>query len=258
MGSEGCSSPSALTQSSSSPSAKRSRDPEDELYMDNIHSHKRYLSEIMASSLNGLTVGDTLPADTLMESPARQDHFPFLRDESISVPYSPMSEDSEETRYCETNGNTGLPQTESVPSCPVSPYRCQRMSSVLSSMAPSASNSSHGCSLPTIVSSQPRQRGSDSETRFPSSPSDMCHSADLRKAALLRSVQMRTHESFGPEERPCSYMKSFVEERDYPVEECGSPLLCLSEQPEGDKEKQCRELNMDLKYDQEPSTDKRI
>ncbi|KAG5251883.1 protein TPRXL [Salix suchowensis] len=35
-----------------------------------INSHKRYLSEIMASSLNGLTVGDPLQ-ENLMESPAR-------------------------------------------------------------------------------------------------------------------------------------------------------------------------------------------
>lgn len=129
---------STSTTSTTSPSAKRSRDPEDEVYVDNLHSHKRYLSEvrpcfsifnlpfffcsvlwdfcnfvvngtyfirvclyiyiyifekkkfyedlyavyltddqedliivqIMASSLNGLTVGDPLP-ENLMESPAR-------------------------------------------------------------------------------------------------------------------------------------------------------------------------------------------
>lgn len=35
--------------SSSSPSGKRSRDPEDEVYLDNLHSHKRYLSEVALS-----------------------------------------------------------------------------------------------------------------------------------------------------------------------------------------------------------------
>lgn len=35
--------------SSSSPSGKRSRDPEDEVYLDNLHSHKRYLSEVTLS-----------------------------------------------------------------------------------------------------------------------------------------------------------------------------------------------------------------
>ncbi|KAI9104296.1 hypothetical protein K1719_022868 [Acacia pycnantha] len=64
MGSE-----SNLAGSSSTPSpvSKRARDPEEEVYLDNFHSQKRYLSEIMASSLNGLTVGDSLP-DNLLES----------------------------------------------------------------------------------------------------------------------------------------------------------------------------------------------
>lgn len=37
-------SPSSSTVAS--PSGKRSRDPEDEVYVDNLHSHKRYLSEV--------------------------------------------------------------------------------------------------------------------------------------------------------------------------------------------------------------------
>jgi len=32
--------------STSSPSAKRTRDPEEEVYLDNLRSHKRYLSEV--------------------------------------------------------------------------------------------------------------------------------------------------------------------------------------------------------------------
>jgi len=32
--------------SSSSPSSKRTRDPEEEVYVDNLRSHKRYLSEV--------------------------------------------------------------------------------------------------------------------------------------------------------------------------------------------------------------------
>ncbi|KAL0903172.1 hypothetical protein M5K25_027529 [Dendrobium thyrsiflorum] len=60
-----------------SPGGKRGRDREEEVYLDNLHSHKRYLSEIMASSLNGLTVGDSL-AENLMESP--------MRSESICYP----------------------------------------------------------------------------------------------------------------------------------------------------------------------------
>lgn len=41
MGSEGNSSTTAA-----SPNGKRSRDPEDEVYVDNLRSHKRYLSEV--------------------------------------------------------------------------------------------------------------------------------------------------------------------------------------------------------------------
>lgn len=59
MGSETASSPSstpaiaAVAASSSSATSsptgtgKRNRDPEDEVYVDNLHSHKRYLSEVV-------------------------------------------------------------------------------------------------------------------------------------------------------------------------------------------------------------------
>lgn len=42
----------ATASPSSSPaaSAKRGRDPEDDVYVDNLHSHKRYLSEVWISS----------------------------------------------------------------------------------------------------------------------------------------------------------------------------------------------------------------
>ncbi|XP_061967482.1 uncharacterized protein LOC133691145 isoform X2 [Populus nigra] len=240
---------STSTSTPSTPNGKRSRDPEDEVYLDNLHSHKRYLSEIMASSLNGLTVGDPLQ-DNLMESPARDE---------MSLQYSPMSEDFDDSRFCETPINACSPQSESLPGSPVSPYRYQRPLCGFSSAPYSSSFSSHGCS---VTSSQHRQRGSDSEGRFPSSPSDICHSADLRRAALLRSVQMRTQPTgsssfelpFGSgqepgsnmeaEERPCSYMKSLVEEREYPLEECSS--MSISE-PEFNEEKACRVLNMNIK-----------
>ncbi|KAL3604454.1 hypothetical protein D5086_005313 [Populus alba] len=259
MGSDSNAVPSASTSTStpSTPTGKRSRDPEDEVYLDNLHSHKRYLSEIMASSLNGLTVGDPLQ-DNLMESPARSDTMFFARDE-MSLQYSPMSEDFDDSRFCETPINACSPQSESLPGSPVSPYRYQRPLCGFSSAPYGSSFSSHGCS---VTSSQPRQRGSDSEGRFPSSPSDICHSADLRRAALLRSVQMRTQPTgsssfelpFGSgqepgsnmeaEERPCSYMKSSVEEREYPLEECSS--MSISE-PEFNEEKACRVLNMNIK-----------
>ncbi|ESR57696.1 hypothetical protein KPL70_009729 [Citrus sinensis] len=225
MGTESNSISSTVSVSTptTSPSAKRSRDPEDEVYVDNLHSHKRYLSEIMASSLNGLTVGDPLP-ENLMESPARDE---------MSMQYSPMSEDSDDSRFGEPPGNSCSSQSDSLPTSPVSPH--------------------------SVTSSQPRQRGSDSEGRFPSSPSDICHSGDLRRAALLRSVQMRAQPpslssfelSFGSaqepvsnievEERTCSYMKSLSDEREYQIEECSS--LRMSE-PGYSEDKSCRVLSM--------------
>ncbi|KAI4349718.1 hypothetical protein L6164_010278 [Bauhinia variegata] len=54
----GSESNSGGASSASSPKWKSARDPEEYVYLDNLHSHKRYLSEIMASSLNGLTVGE--------------------------------------------------------------------------------------------------------------------------------------------------------------------------------------------------------
>lgn len=197
-----------------SPSGKRSRDPEDEVYLDNLRSHKRYLSEIMASSLNGLTVGEPL-SEHLMES-SQRDEFPLQ--------YSPMSEDSDDSRYYETLSNACSSKPESLPTSPVSPYRCQRPYSGFASGPPTTSYPS--------MTSQYRQQGSDTEARFPSSPSDICHSGDLRRAALLRSVQMRGQplgsspfespcgpgqepaHSMETEERPCSYMKTLVNERE--------------------------------------------
>ncbi|CAL0320862.1 unnamed protein product [Lupinus luteus] len=250
--------------SSSSPNSKRIRDPEDEVYVDNLRSHKRYLSEIMASSLNGLTVGDSL-ADNLMDSPARSESMFSLRDD-MSIQYSPLSEDSDDSRFCDTTVHSCSSQPESLTSSPASsPHRYQRPHNAsLSSAPPTSSNAFHGSALSTLTCSQPRQRGSDSEGRFPSSPSDICHSANLRRAALLRSVQMRTHPSgsasmelpFGSGQEPvpnidteeqscCPYMKSLVDEREYQIEEC-SPMSI--HEPEFDRDsKPCRVLNINVK-----------
>ena len=189
------------------------------------------------------------------------------RDE-ISWQYSPMSEDSDDSRFCDAQINTSSSQVQpdSAPSSPVSPYRYQKPLSGLYSAPSTSSHPPYGCALATITCSQPRQRSSDSEGRFPSSPSDICHSADLRRAALLRSVQMRA-QPLGPssfelpfspgqepvhnmdaEERPCSYMKSLVDEREEYQIECSS--MGLSD-PECSRDKSCRALNMDVKEDNE-------
>ncbi|XP_062144415.1 uncharacterized protein LOC133851836 [Alnus glutinosa] len=261
MGSESNSGTSS--SSTSSPCGKRARDPEDEVYVDNLHSHKRYLSEIMASSLNGLTVGDPLP-ENLMESPARSESMFYLRDE-MSLQYSPMSEDFDDARFCENPISTCSSQPDSVPTSPVSPYRYQRPLIGFSPGPSMSSYPSHGCAVATVTCSQTRQRGSDSEGRFPSSPSDICHSADLRRAALLRSV-MRTQPpwpssyelAFGSgqdpvpnieaEDRQCSdtNMKSLDDEREYQIEECSSMAMPLSD---FNRETTCRALNVNVKDD---------
>ncbi|XP_019163598.1 PREDICTED: putative protein TPRXL [Ipomoea nil] len=260
------SSSSAAASTSSTPSAKRSRDPEDEVYIDNLHSHKRYLSEIMASSLNGLSVGDNL-TDSLVDSP-RSESMCYIRDD-ISLQYSPMSEDLDDLPSYDVSMHVCSSQPESTPTSPVSPYRHQRTLSGLSSVPQTTSSPALTCNL-TPVTSQARQRGSDSEGRFPSSPSDICHSADLRRAALLRSVrsvqQMKTqphvptpfdlslsqghdHEhGLETEDRPCLYMKSLIDESDYQIAECSSFRASESE----NRDKRSRLLNMHVKGDKSP------
>ncbi|XP_030480949.2 uncharacterized protein LOC115697917 isoform X2 [Cannabis sativa] len=232
-----------------SPGAKRSRDPEDEVYVDNLHSHKRYLSELETHSLK--ISWNLLPDQKAMYM------------DEFSLQYSPMSEDSDDSRFCDAPLSTTSSQPESAPSSPVSPYRYNKPLSGFHSVPSTSPHSQHsyGCALATITCSQPRQRSSDSDGRFPSSPSDICHSADLRRAALLRSVQMRT-QPLGPsshfelsfssepehnieqeEERPCSYMKSSDDEREFHIES-----MTISD-PECSREKPCRVLNMDVKED---------
>ncbi|BBH06577.1 hypothetical protein Prudu_018269 [Prunus dulcis] len=245
----------SAASSSPSPSGKRA-----EILKMRFTSTISTRTSVTSASLNGLTVGDPLP-ENLMESPARSETMFYPRDE-MSLQYSPMSDDSDDSRFCENPINTCSSQPDSVPSSPVSPYRYQRPLTGFPSTCSSTSQSSNGCTVTNFNCSQPRQRGSDSEGRFPSSPSDICHSADLRRAALLRSVQMRT-QPFAPpsddmafssgqepvsnieaEERSCPYMKSLVDEREYPIAECSS--MGISE-PDFKQEKSCRMLDMDEK-----------
>ncbi|KAE8681647.1 putative phosphoribosylamine-glycine ligase [Hibiscus syriacus] len=255
---------SATTSSSTtpSPSRKRNRDPEDEVYVDNLHSHKRYLSEIMASSLNGLTVGDPLP-EYLLESPARSEATFSPRDE-MTWQYSPMSEDSDDSRLSETPMNTSFSHPDSRPTSPVSPYRYQRPLNAFCSTPPTSSHHLPG-NVGAGTCSQPRKRGSDTEVRFPSSPSDIVHSSDLRRAALMRSVQMKTQSAgqsslelqFGPgqeyppsievEERRCSCVKSLIGDREYQIEECSSQGMS---DPEFSQGKSCGVSNLNLKADE--------
>lgn len=171
----------------------------------------------------------------------------------MSLQYSPMSEDLDDCRYYETSANTYSSQPDSLPTSPVSPYRHQKIPSIFSSGPTTTSHPFHGCTHPAVSSSQSRQRGgSDSEGRFPSSPSDICHSADLRRAALLRSVQMRT-QPLGPAQLEVSFspmqdsVHNLVDDREYHIEEvCTS----MSISAPADREKSCRVLDMNLKVDE--------
>lgn len=166
-----------------------------------------------------------------------------------------MSEDFEDTP---TNASCSS-QPDSRPTSPVSPYRHKSLSAFCYSPPHMTSQSSNSSFLPP---SQPRhnQRGSDAEGRFPSSPSDICHSADLRRAALLRSVQMRAHLP-GPspfdlafasvqepmqtvdQDQPCSYIKPLADEpEDYQIDGCSSTVVS---ELQYDQKKPCRDLCMD-------------
>ncbi|CAO2208113.1 unnamed protein product [Urochloa humidicola] len=192
---------------------KRGRGHEEDVYIDNLHSHKRYLTEIMASSMNGLSVGDSV-ADNIMVSPVRLENASCFRDEMITQ-YSPMSEESDDYRYYDTQENTDGSQTDQTSSpstSPVSsPHRFQKSHTWFSSGNPYPFPS---CSLSAVICSQARRSsGTELEGRIPSSPNDMCHGGDLRRTALLRSVQMRVQ---GP--HPCDLLSSSGHEQD---QECG-------------------------------------
>ncbi|CAH2072034.1 unnamed protein product [Thlaspi arvense] len=237
MGSESRSAPISVSSpaSSSSPSGKRTRDPEDEVYLDNLRSQKRYLSEIMACSLNGLTVGDSLPVNMLESPSQRSEIFLYHRDD-LPLQYSPMSEDSDEARFCEdptATSTTSSSQPESRPTSPVSPYRYQRP---LTSTNPSSTMMSTSAASP-----QSRPRGSDTEGRFPSSPSDICHSGDLRRTALLRSVQMRTQPCGYPSSEDKVCFKAMEEDTSY-----NSGEEDISYTQVSSKSKSCKALDMRL------------
>ncbi|KAL6621192.1 hypothetical protein ACP70R_033624 [Stipagrostis hirtigluma subsp. patula] len=185
----------AAAMSPAASGGKRGRGHEEDVYVDNLHSHKRYLTEIMASSMNGLSVGDSV-ADNIMVSPVRPENASCFRDDMITQ-YSPMSEESDDYRYYDTYVNNNGNQTDvmSSPSTsPVSsPHRLQKAHSWFSS---ANSYPLPSCSLSAVVCSHTR-RSTEQEGRIPSSPNDMCHGGDLRRAALLRSVKMRAQSPQG-------------------------------------------------------------
>ncbi|OEL26279.1 hypothetical protein BAE44_0012703 [Dichanthelium oligosanthes] len=187
---------------------KRGRGPEEDVYVDNLHSHKRYLSEIMASSMNGLSVGDSV-ADNIMVSPVKLENTSCFRDEMIKQ-YSPMSEESDDYWYYDTQVNTNGNQTYAMSSpstSPISSHGFQKLHTWFSSANPYPLPS---CSLSAVVCSHAHHgSGTEHEGRIPSSPNDMCHGGDLRRTALLRSMQMRVQRS-----HPCDLLSSSGHEQD--------------------------------------------
>lgn len=180
----------------------------------------------------------------------------YIFRDDMSLQYSPMSEDSDDLRFCETPVHSCSSQPDSLPSSPVSPCRYQRPQNAFSSASSTSLNASHGFTVSAVACSQPRQRGSDSEGRFPSSPSDICHSADLRRAALLRSVQMRTQPPCSPslelpfgsgqEPPPSIDAEERTYEREYQIEEC-STIAIPEPEFSHDNSKPCRVLDMNAK-----------
>ncbi|XP_024393313.1 uncharacterized protein [Physcomitrium patens] len=202
---------------------KRSRPADDEAYFDNFHNHKRYLTEVMASSLNGLRVGESTsqsqrsspPLIDNMVSPAHTEtaglsrsasSFPTSHGDDLSTLDSPMSDDSDESVGFRMGRASEIPVStlESVsvtPTSPVSPRRKEHFppyipnySSTLSSRQQTPPPYTPSLPLPC---SQARAKGTD-EGRLPPSPNDPCQSADLRRAALLRSLQMRSQSPIKP------------------------------------------------------------
>ncbi|KAJ1283672.1 hypothetical protein BS78_03G146600 [Paspalum vaginatum] len=167
---------------------------------------------MMASSMSGLSVGDSV-ADNIIGSPVRLENISCVRDEMITQ-YSPVSEESDDYRYYDTQLNTNGNQTDilgSPSTSPVSsPHRFQKLQTWFSSASP-LPLPSYSLSA-AVCSPAHRGCGTEHEGRIPLSPSDMCHGGDLRRTALLRSVQMRVQSP-----HPCDLLSSAHEqEQEHP------------------------------------------
>ncbi|CAM6051750.1 unnamed protein product [Sphagnum compactum] len=199
-----------------------SKAAEDEAFLDNFHTHKRYLTEVMASSLNGLKVGEATSnnnnnphsspplldaAMNVMTSPAHTETAALSRDDTSTLD-SPMSDDSDESvgyrmgRVSEVSPFMPISSTKTVSTstAAVSPVLPRRNSTSISGYLMGVASQQqtpppYTPSLP-FPCSQPRVK--DAEGRLPPSPSDPCQSADLRRAALMRSLQMRSQSPIKP------------------------------------------------------------
>ncbi|CAM6098807.1 unnamed protein product [Calypogeia fissa] len=252
-----------MSKSNTLMGSKRRRGAEDEVYFDNYHNHKRYLTEVMASSMNGLSVSDaaannkrpTSPLVDPMLSPAATEtlctlsrsasSFPSQGDETSTLD-SFMSEESDESVGYRFSRGSEAPQ-----------YTAPVSTELASGHAPSASSPSprrfqrlqcHGSGqvlpgsvawmsttrIPMTPYTPSWSRFPDSDGRLPPSPNDPSNAPDLRRATLLRNLSMRaqvptqpTSSSTTPDTKPPS--KSLEEQES--VEEVGdqsilNPMSC--------------------------------
>jgi hypothetical protein len=145
-----------------------------------------------------------------------------------------MSEDSDDYRCYDTQLNPIMSQTDPMVSpstSPMSSPHCHQKPQ--SPLLPSNPYPHPSCSVSSGVCSHAR-RGSDNEGRFPSSPNDMCHGADLRRTALLRSVQMRVQ---GPHAYDFSFRQEQEHAQEHEDEHEHGHLDCLEE---AERQPSCR------------------
>ncbi|KAH7300625.1 hypothetical protein KP509_24G071800 [Ceratopteris richardii] len=164
----------------------------------------------MASSLNGLKVGDTFsggpkattPTFDPLGSPGLTEtggiskslsSYPSNGDELSSLD-SYMSDDSDNDSVCYRTGRICYRTPQRILSSLGDSSRAAspvKSSKGVSSFCSNAATNGFSMSSTSISCMQPRQRVADAESPFPPSPSDPCYSADLRRTALLKSLQLR-------------------------------------------------------------------
>ncbi|KAL3692122.1 hypothetical protein R1sor_005773 [Riccia sorocarpa] len=202
---------------------KRRRGGDDEVFFDNYHTHKRYLTEVMASSMIGLSVGDSAvnqpPLAEVSLSPAQTEtggtgvsrsasSFPSNGDDTSTLD-SPMSEDSDESvgyrliRGTETVHYSGPASSDLASVNPATPCSARRFQRLPCHTPGHFQSVTLACRMYTSASTSPYApsawpRCPDSEGRLPPSPNDACQSADLRRATLLRNLQLRAQQPAQP------------------------------------------------------------
>ncbi|XP_024538241.1 uncharacterized protein LOC112348976 [Selaginella moellendorffii] len=158
----------------SSRMGKRIREGDDEVYLDNYYSNKRYLTEVISSCLNGLKVADVDIASAAI--PDENEDFGDSLDPGAVLAKSFSS------------ARSYLGEDHVALDSPMSDDGDEQFMSVSTSPSRSSSRSLNS-SPPT--SSLPRHLHESECCRLPPSPSDPCHPPDLRRAALMRALQIR-------------------------------------------------------------------